>query len=141
MTKKLDKKEQETIYVANTILKQIRMADPTAMLCWGLIKGKSLFMLHQDKTRRGGVKMYTNGHFHQGRVDVDLTWADDYTIKLYDKDGYIIDEVKRIYATELCRVLDMKIESGMKTKVKPLEFVVSNTDNVMHIDLKGESNG
>ena len=54
--------------------------------------------------------MNTNGFKHKGRVDIDLTWADDYTIKFYDKKDNVINKLERVYAPELCRTLDIHIE-------------------------------
>ena len=112
----------ETFTYAKEILKQIQYADPNAMNCWGVIVGHNCFALPETKERRAGIKMQTNGFKHQGRVDVDLTWADDYTIKFYDKKENIIKSLERVYAPELCRTLDIHIESGPDSPVKDLEF-------------------
>ena len=123
------------------ILGQINMADPNAMNCWGVMVGHNCFALPESKERRAGIKMKANGFIHKGRVDVDLTWGDDYTIKFYDKKGNVSRTIERVYAPELCRVLDIEIESGDKTPVKDLEMVLSQTGNVLHADLKGGNNG
>lgn len=112
----------ETFIYAKEILKQIQYADPNAMNCWGVIVGHNCFALPETKERRAGIKMQTNGFKHQGRVDVDLTWADDYTIKFYDKKENVIKSLERVYAPELCRTLDIHIESGPDSPVKDLEF-------------------
>ena len=72
--------------------------------------------------------MVTNGFKHQGRVDVDLTWADDYTIKFYDKRGNVINTIERVYAPELCRTLDIHIESGPDSPVQELQFTNTVTE-------------
>ena len=72
----------ETFYYCKEIVRQIQYADPNAMNCWGVIVGHNCFALPESKERRAGIKMDTNGFKHKGRVDVDLTWADDYTIKV-----------------------------------------------------------
>ena len=128
----------EEFSYSKEILRQINMADPNAMNCWGVMGGHNCFALPESKERRAGIKMETNGFVHQGRVDVDLTWGDDYTIKFYDKRGNVSRTIERVYAPELCRVLDIAIESGNRTPVKDLEMVLSQTGNVLHADLKGE---
>ena len=112
----------QTFYYAKEILRQIQYADPNAMNCWGVMVGKNCFALPESKERRAGIKMQTNGFKHQGRVDVDLTWADDYTIKFYDKKENIIKSLERVYAPELCRTLDIHIESGDDSPVQELQF-------------------
>tara|TARA_R100001129_G_scaffold136380_1_gene97841 strand:- start:370 stop:744 length:375 start_codon:yes stop_codon:yes gene_type:complete len=112
----------QTFYYAKEILRQIQYADPNAMNCWGVIVGMNCFALPESKERRAGIKMNTNGFKHQGRVDVDLTWADDYTIKFYDKKDNVINTLERVYAPELCRTLDIHIESGPNSPVQELQF-------------------
>lgn len=118
----------DTFNYAKEILKQIQYADPNAMNCWGVRVGFNCFALPESKERRAGIKMDTNGFKHQGRVDVDLTWADDYTIKFYDKKLNVIKSLERVYAPELCRTLDIHIESGPDSPVKDLEFTTTVTE-------------
>ena len=118
----------DTFNYAKEILKQIQYADPNAMNCWGVRVGFNCFALPESKDRRAGIKMDTNGFKHQGRVDVDLTWADDYTIKFYDKKLNVIKSLERVYAPELCRTLDIHIESGPDSPVKDLEFTTTVTE-------------
>ncbi len=120
----------DTFNYAKEILKQIQYADPNAMNCWGVRVGFNCFALPETKERRAGIKMDTNGFKHQGRVDIDLTWADDYTIKFYDKKENVIKSLERVYAPELCRTLDIHIESGPDSPVKDLEF----TTTVMEVN-------
>ena len=115
----------DTFNYAKEILKQIQYADPNAMNCWGVIVGHNCFALPESKERRAGIKMVTNGFKHKGRVDVDLTWADDYTIKFYDKKENVIKSLERVYAPELCRTLDIHIESGPDSPVKELQFTTT----------------
>jgi hypothetical protein len=112
----------QTFYYAKEILRQIQYADPNAMNCWGVIVGMNCFALPESKERRAGIKMNTNGFKHKGRVDIDLTWADDYTIKFYDKKDNVINTLERVYAPELCRTLDIHIESGPDSPVQELQF-------------------
>lgn len=118
----------QTFYYAKEILRQIQYADPNAMNCWGVIVGMNCFALPESKERRAGIKMNTNGFKHKGRVDVDLTWADDYTIKFYDKKDNIINKLERVYAPELCRTLDIHIESGPDSPVQELQFTTTVTE-------------
>ena len=120
----------DTFNYEKEILKQIQYADPNAMNCWGVRVGFNCFALPETKERRAGIKMDTNGFKHQGRVDIDLTWADDYTIKFYDKKLNVIKSLERVYAPELCRTLDIHIESGPDSPVKDLEF----TTTVMEVN-------
>ncbi len=118
----------QTFYYAKEILRQIQYADPNAMNCWGVIVGMNCFALPESKERRAGIKMNTNGFKHKGRVDVDLTWADDYTIKFYDKKDNVINKLERVYAPELCRTLDIHIESGPDSPVQELQFTTTVTE-------------
>lgn len=118
----------QTFYYAKEILRQIQYADPNAMNCWGVIVGMNCFALPESKERRAGIKMNTNGFKHKGRVDVDLTWADDYTIKFYDKKDNVINTLERVYAPELCRTLDIHIESGPDSPVQELQFTTTVTE-------------
>ena len=118
----------EEFYYSKEILRQINAADPNAMNCWGVMVGHNCFALPENKERRAGIKMQTNGFKHQGRVDVDLTWADDYTIKFYDKRNNIINTIERVYAPELCRTLDIHIESGHDSPVQELQFTNTVTE-------------
>ena len=118
----------QTFYYAKEILRQIQYADPNAMNCWGVIVGMNCFALPESKERRAGIKMNTNGFKHKGRVDVDLTWADDYTIKFYDKKDNVINKLERVYAPELCRTLDIHIESGPNSPVQELQFTTTVTE-------------
>lgn len=118
----------ETFYYAKEILRQIQYADPNAMNCWGVIVGMNCFALPESKERRAGIKMNTNGFKHKGRVDIDLTWADDYTIKFYDKKDNVINKLERVYAPELCRTLDIHIESGPDSPVQELQFTTTVTE-------------
>jgi len=120
---------EETFYYSKEILKQIQYADPNAMNCWGVVVGMNCFALPETKERRAGIKMICNGFKHQGRVDVDLTWADDYTIKFYDKKENVIKSLERVYAPELCRTLDIHIESGPDSPVQELEFSTGTGEN------------
>ena len=118
----------QTFYYAKEILRQIQYADPNAMNCWGVIVGINCFALPESKERRAGIKMNTNGFKHKGRVDIDLTWADDYTIKFYDKKDNVINTLERVYAPELCRTLDIHIESGPDSPVQELQFTTTVTE-------------
>ena len=118
----------QTFYYAKEILRQIQYADPNAMNCWGVIVGMNCFALPESKERRAGIKMNTNGFKHKGRVDIDLTWADDYTIKFYDKKDNVINRLERVYAPELCRTLDIHIESGPDSPVQELQFTTTVTE-------------
>ena len=118
----------QTFYYAKEILRQIQYADPNAMNCWGVIVGHNCFALPETKERRAGIKMNTNGFKHKGRVDIDLTWADDYTIKFYDKKDNVINTLERVYAPELCRTLDIHIESGPDSPVQELQFTTTVTE-------------
>ena len=118
----------QTFYYAKEILRQIQYADPNAMHCWGVIVGMNCFALPESKERRAGIKMNTNGFKHKGRVDIDLTWADDYTIKFYDKKDNVINTLERVYAPELCRTLDIHIESGPDSPVQELQFTTTVTE-------------
>lgn len=118
----------QTFYYSKEILRQINYADPNAMNCWGVIVGHTCFALPESKERRAGIKMICNGFKHKGRVDIDLTWADDYTIKFYNKDGNIINTLERVYAPELCRTLDIHIESGPESPVPELQFTTTVTE-------------
>ena len=118
----------QTFYYAKEILRQIQYADPNAMNCWGVIVGMNCFALPESKERRAGIKMNTNGFKHKGRVDVDLTWSDDYTIKFYDKKDNVINTLERVYAPELCRTLDIHIESGPDSPVQELQFTTTVTE-------------
>tara|TARA_R100000734_G_scaffold17100_1_gene13317 strand:- start:1070 stop:1453 length:384 start_codon:yes stop_codon:yes gene_type:complete len=118
----------QTFYYAKEILRQIQYADPNAMNCWGVIVGMNCFALPESKERRAGIKMNTNGFKHKGRVDIDLTWADDYTIKFYDKKDNVINTLERVYAPELCRTLDIHIESGPDSPVQELQFTTTVTE-------------
>ena len=118
----------QTFYYAKEILRQIQYADPNAMNCWGVIVGMNCFALPESKERRAGIKMNTNGFKHKGRVDIDLTWADDYTIKFYDKKDNVINRLERVYAPELCRTLDIHIESGPDSPVQELQFTTKVTE-------------
>ena len=120
--------KQETLAYAKVIINQIQKADPTAMMCLGVIPGHTLFALPETKERRAGIKMICNGFKHKGRVDVDLTWADDYTIKFYDKKQNVIKTLERVYAPELCRTLDIHIESGPDSPVQELQFTTTVTE-------------
>ena len=118
----------QTFYYAKEILRQIQYADPNAMNCWGVIVGMNCFALPESKERRAGIKMNTNGFKHKGRVDIDLTWADDYTFKFYDKKDNVINTLERVYAPELCRTLDIHIESGPDSPVQELQFTTTVTE-------------
>ena len=118
----------QTFYYAKEILRQIQYADPNAMNCLGVIVGMNCFALPESKERRAGIKMNTNGFKHKGRVDIDLTWADDYTIKFYDKKDNVITTLERVYAPELCRTLDIHIESGPDSPVQELQFTTTVTE-------------
>ena len=118
----------QTFYYAKEILRQIQYADPNAMNCWGVIVGMNCFALPESKERRAGIKMNTNGFKHKGRIDIDLTWADDYTIKFYDKKDNVINTLERVYAPELCRTLDIHIESGADSPVQELQFTTTVTE-------------
>ena len=119
---------EQTFYYSKEILRQIQYADPNAMNCWGVIVGHNCFALPETKERRAGIKMETNGFIHKGRVDIDLTWRDDYTIKFYDKRDNIINTIERVYAPELCRTLDIHIESGPDSPVQELQFTTTVTE-------------
>ena len=119
---------KETFYYSKEILRQIDFADANARNCWGVIVGHTCFALPESKERRAGIKMVTNGFKHKGRVDVDLTWADDYTIKFYDKKQNVIKTLERVYAPELCRTLDIHIESGPDSPVQELQFTTTVTE-------------
>ena len=119
---------KETFYYSKEILRQIDFADANARNCWGVIIGHTCFALPESKERRAGIKMVTNGFKHKGRVDVDLTWADDYTIKFYDKKQNVIKTLERVYAPELCRTLDIHIESGPDSPVQELQFTTTVTE-------------
>jgi|TARA_R100001460_G_scaffold54550_1_gene93864 hypothetical protein len=117
----------EEFYYSKEILRQINAADPNAMNCWGVMVGHNCFALPESETRRAGIKMMTNGFIHKGRVDVDLTWADDYTLKFYNRQGEVLYKIERVYAPELCRQLDVAIESGKDSPVKDLEMTSTVT--------------
>ena len=120
---------KETFYYSKEILRQIDFADANARNCWGVIIGHTCFALPESKERRAGIKMICNGFKHKRRFYIDLTLADDYTIKFNSKDEKKIKKtLKRVYAPELCRTLDIHIESGPEAPVPELQFTTTVTE-------------
>ena len=130
-------KHQEHQYFVKTIIKQILMAEPDAFKNWKCsIHDNSVMGLPETKDRRAGLRLVVEGSKHKGPVYVNLTWADDYKIQLIDKNENVISTTERVYAPELCRVLDMKIDKGTDTTVQDLVPVVEESDGVISVDFK-----
>jgi hypothetical protein len=130
-------RQQKHQYFLKTIIKQILMAEPDAFKNWKCKIGTDSVMgLKQTKDRRAGLRLVVEGSKHKGPVYINLTWADDYTVQLLDKNEKVIETTERIYAPELCRVLDMKIDKGTDTTVQDLVPVVEKSDGVISVDFK-----
>jgi hypothetical protein len=104
-------------WTASTIRQQIQSGTTldytsgrVAMMCWAFQAPTTLPFNESDHTW-GGLKFLVNGYKHKGWVSVNLTFSDDYTIRLYESDGVtLISERTNVYAPELTEVLDYMIE-------------------------------
>jgi hypothetical protein len=116
--------KSEGIQIAETIRSQIHSM---ILDCAG---AHDFTAQSQDKKYRGGLgfKIQNTSKYENATVIILLTWADDYTIKLYnsineliDKKEYeyneLIDKKERVYADELSDLLETMWETKETKKV------------------------
>lgn len=104
-------------WTASTIRQQIKSGTTTdctsgriAMMCWAFQSPETLPFDQEERTW-GGLKFYVQGFKHKGWVTVNLTFSDDYTIRLYRQDGTtLVKQLTMVYAPELTETLDYLIE-------------------------------
>ena len=91
------------IEIAQTIVKQIKYADRSAMMAWGVNR---LAAISESKEYAGGVEMSVNGLTHQGWVKVQLSWLDEYTVTFINKSREVVKSVEGVYCDMLVDVID-----------------------------------
>jgi len=93
----------ETMEIAQTILAQIKYADPLALMAWGAIQYAAI---SPSKEFQGGLAFQVSGLTHQGWVKVCLRWVDDYTITFINCNRQIVRTVEGCYCDMLVPVID-----------------------------------
>jgi len=100
--------------IAKTIIQQIRMMDPRALMAWG---AKDCTAIPEGKQEigfvLGGVYFKVNGLKHRGYVRIFLMPDDTYTIQIFRIRKYEIkglQTVENVYCDMLMDVIDGLIE-------------------------------
>lgn len=95
--------DQEYSEIATTIMEQIGLYNCMSL---GIPRGTTLF-LSENKERRGGVSFKFTNCFkiRNGKVEIDLRWVDDYTVRVYSQRGKLKETVEGVYNAELADVL------------------------------------
>jgi len=118
------------LYVAETIVQQIKTGDPVALMCWGahnyagsdretdLIEldddGKSK-VVWKDFGCRGYVQFDVQGYKFTGRVMVGLNVMDVYDVVFFNIDAangicHMVDKINDVYCDELANTIDKYVE-------------------------------
>ena len=95
--------ENESIQIAQTILKQIKSQDRNALMAWG---AKSFCSLSENKNRGGGLSFQVNGLTHKGWVTIELDWLDTYTVIFTNKNREVVETNNGVYCDMLVEVID-----------------------------------
>ena len=105
--------KSEGIQIAETIRSQIHSM---ILDCAG---AHDFTAQSQDKDYRGGLgfKIQNTSKYTNATVIILLTWADDYTIKLYNSINELIDTKERVYADELSDLLETMWETQETKKI------------------------
>lgn len=96
--------------IAETILFQIRSADPYALMAYAATNAQPC---SKDESYAGGIEFNVNGFNHKGKVKVMLTWMDTYEVHFCDDAGKSVKTVQDVYFDELVKTLDY-IEQGVQ---------------------------
>ncbi|HWZ21121.1 MAG TPA: hypothetical protein VNW06_00625 [Cytophagaceae bacterium] len=94
--------------IAKTILRQINTLDPWALQAYG---SKKIKPLQECKEFEGGIEFQVNGLHFSGKISIQLSWSDEYSIYFIDKNEEIEKEIHGVHFPELVEVLDY-IEKG-----------------------------
>ena len=95
--------ESHLLDIAKTIMAQIKYGDPYALPAWG---ARHFVALPESKEFQGGLRFRVSGLRFQGLVQIELRWADDYTITFIDDAGMACKVVESVYCDMLVGVID-----------------------------------
>jgi len=95
--------EKQSLSIAKTIIQQIQYGDRWFLPAVG---ATNFAALPESKEFQGGVGFKVNGLKHQGLVNIELRWVDDYTISFLSMAGEVIKQVEGVYCDMLVDVLD-----------------------------------
>lgn len=92
-----------TMEIAQTILKQIKYTDQSALMAWG---ARNFCAISESKEFQGGLEFQVNGLIHKGWVKIGLRWVDDYTVSFINQNREVVKTVEGVYCDMLIDVID-----------------------------------
>jgi hypothetical protein len=98
--------------IADTIIKQIQTADRFAMGAWGT---RELVSLDETPERLGGLMFRVSGSKLRGKVRVELSHQDTYTVTSYrfrNHSAHLVSEATGVYCDQLMGIVDGMVEKG-----------------------------
>jgi hypothetical protein len=95
--------KNQSNHIASTILKQIRVLDRVALMCYG---AKNFKVLQESKQFQGGVQFSVTNLRHKGSVKIQLSWVDDYTVTFLNTKNNEVKEFTGVYCDILVGVLN-----------------------------------
>jgi len=106
------------VQLSNTIIDQIQSADVWAL---GAYAAQDFKVLLTTDEYIGGLQFSCNGYNVKGKVTIQLSWNDTYTISFYNRNNNLMKTVEGVYCDQLVGVLDFielqEEEKGMKIEV------------------------
>lgn len=93
----------ETMYIAKTILGQIKSLDRLFLMAVG---ANNYAALSTNDNRAGGLEFKVRGVKHTGWCKIELTYLDTYRIYFINKKREIVKSVEECYCDQLVQILD-----------------------------------
>ncbi|PHR49843.1 MAG: hypothetical protein COA32_01530 [Fluviicola sp.] len=93
----------ETMYIAKTILNQIKSLDRLFLMAVG---ANNYAALSINGERAGGIEFKVNGLAHRGWCKIELTYLDTYRILFINKKRETVKVVEECYCDQLVEILE-----------------------------------
>lgn len=89
--------------IAKTILQQIKVQDPYALMAYGSCHFAAL---SSNDQRLGGLEFQVNGLVHKGWCKIELTFMDTYRVLFINRKREVVKTVDECYCDQLIQILD-----------------------------------
>lgn len=93
----------ETMVIAKTLMQQINVQDPYALMAYG---AHNFAALSNTNERLGGLEFKVNGLVHKGWCKIELTFMDTYRVLFINSKREVVKTVDECYCDQLIQILD-----------------------------------
>lgn len=93
----------ETMFIAKTIIQQIKAQDPYALMAYG---SSHFAALSSNDQRLGGLEFQVSGLVFVGCCKIELTFMDTYRVLFINRKREVVKVVEECYVDQLIEILD-----------------------------------